>query len=48
MVQQWQYSPHAAAKEGQVGCMNCHAADKGDELKIYLTDTNEVVAFYTF
>ena len=32
MVQQWQYSPHAAAKEGQVGCMNCHAANKGDEL----------------
>jgi hypothetical protein len=32
MVQQWQYSPHAAAKEGQVACMNCHAANKGDEL----------------
>lgn len=32
MVQQWENSPHAAAKEGQVACYNCHAANKGDEL----------------
>ncbi len=32
LVKQWEHSPHAAAKEGQVGCYNCHAANKGDEL----------------
>ncbi len=32
LVQQWRNSPHAAAKDGQVGCYNCHAASKGDEL----------------
>ena len=32
LVKQWQHSPHAAAKDGQVGCYNCHAAAKGDEL----------------
>ncbi len=32
MVKQWENSPHAAAKDGQVGCYNCHAADQGDEL----------------
>ncbi len=32
LVLQWEASAHAAAKEGQVGCYNCHAADKGDEL----------------
>ena len=31
LVMQWENSPHAAAKEGQVGCYNCHAADPGDE-----------------
>ncbi|MCP4118696.1 MAG: hypothetical protein GY737_25540 [Desulfobacteraceae bacterium] len=31
LVLQWETSAHAAAKEGQVGCYNCHAADKGDE-----------------
>ena len=31
LVMQWEESPHAAAKEGQVGCYNCHAADQGDE-----------------
>ena len=31
LVLQWEYSAHAAAKEGQVGCYNCHAAEKGDE-----------------
>lgn len=31
LVLQWENSPHAAAKEGQVGCYNCHAAEKGDE-----------------
>ncbi|MFW2366683.1 MAG: hypothetical protein ACN4GW_09710, partial [Desulforhopalus sp.] len=30
LVQQWRYSPHAAGKDGQVGCYNCHAADEGD------------------
>ena len=32
LVFQWQESPHAAAKEGPVGCYTCHAADKGDPL----------------
>ena len=32
LVLQWENSPHAAAKEGQVGCYTCHAADKGDEM----------------
>ena len=32
LVLQWENSAHAAAKEGQVGCYNCHAADKGDEM----------------
>ncbi len=32
LVQQWRHSPHAAAEKGQVGCYNCHAAGKGDEL----------------
>jgi hypothetical protein len=32
LVKQWQHSPHAAAKDGQIGCYNCHAANKGDEL----------------
>ena len=32
LVRQWETSPHAAAKEGQVGCFTCHAADKGDEM----------------
>lgn len=32
LVFQWENSPHAAAKEGQVGCYNCHAAEKGDEM----------------
>jgi len=32
LVMQWENSPHAAAKEGQVSCYNCHAANKGDEL----------------
>jgi hypothetical protein len=32
LVLQWENSPHAAAKEGQVACFTCHAADKGDEL----------------
>ncbi len=32
LVKQWQHSPHAAAKDGQIGCYNCHAAYKGDEL----------------
>lgn len=32
LVKQWQYSPHAAAKDGQVACYSCHAADKGDQL----------------
>ncbi|MCF8089988.1 MAG: hypothetical protein K9L23_18235 [Desulfotignum sp.] len=31
LVLQWEMSAHAAAKEGQVGCYNCHAANKGDE-----------------
>jgi len=31
MVKQWEASAHAAAKEGQVGCYNCHAAEQGDE-----------------
>ncbi|MBF0242493.1 MAG: hypothetical protein HQK64_08450 [Desulfamplus sp.] len=31
LVKQWEASAHAAAKEGQVGCYNCHAADAGDE-----------------
>ena len=31
LVLQWENSPHAAAKDGQVGCYNCHAAEKGDE-----------------
>ncbi len=32
LVKQWEHSPHAAAIDGQVGCYNCHAANKGDEL----------------
>ncbi len=32
LVLQWEESPHAAAKEGAVGCYTCHAADKGDPL----------------
>ncbi|SDU53268.1 Seven times multi-haem cytochrome CxxCH [Desulfobacula phenolica] len=32
LVLQWENSAHAAAKEGQVGCFTCHAADKGYEL----------------
>lgn len=32
LVLQWENSPHAAAKEGQVGCYTCHAAEKGDEM----------------
>ncbi len=32
LVLQWENSPHAAAKDGQIGCYTCHAADKGDEL----------------
>jgi len=32
LVLQWENSAHAAAKEGQVGCYNCHAAEKGDEM----------------
>ncbi|MFH1152179.1 MAG: multiheme c-type cytochrome [Pseudomonadota bacterium] len=32
LVLQWEASAHAAAKDGQVGCYNCHAAEKGDEL----------------
>ena len=30
LVQQWRHSPHAAGKDGQVGCYNCHAAEEGD------------------
>ena len=32
LVMQWENSAHAAAKEGQVGCYTCHAAEKGDEM----------------
>ncbi|MDM8536987.1 multiheme c-type cytochrome [Desulfobacterales bacterium HSG17] len=32
LVLQWENSPHAAAKEGQVGCYTCHAAEQGDEM----------------
>ncbi len=32
LVFQWENSAHAAAREGQVGCYNCHAAAPGDEL----------------
>jgi hypothetical protein len=32
LVKQWQHSPHAAAQDGQIGCYNCHAANKGEEL----------------
>ncbi len=32
LVKQWEHSPHAAAKDGQVGCYNCHAANPGDKL----------------
>jgi len=32
LVLQWETSRHAAAKEGQVGCYTCHAAEKGDEM----------------
>ena len=32
LVRQWERSAHAAAKEGQVGCYTCHAANKGDEM----------------
>ncbi len=31
LVMQWENSPHAAAKDGQVSCYTCHAAEKGDE-----------------
>ncbi|MDH4317535.1 MAG: multiheme c-type cytochrome [Desulfobulbaceae bacterium] len=31
LVKQWENSPHAAAKEGQVSCFTCHAAEKADE-----------------
>lgn len=31
LVIQWETSPHAAAKGGQVGCFTCHAAEKNDE-----------------
>ena len=31
LVFQWENSPHAAAKEGPVGCYTCHATEKGDE-----------------
>ena len=32
LVLQWENSAHAAAKDGQVGCYTCHAANKGDEM----------------
>ena len=32
LVLQWERSAHAAAKEGQVGCYTCHAANTGDEM----------------
>ena len=32
LVLQWQESPHAAAKEGPIGCYTCHAADPGDPI----------------
>jgi hydroxylamine dehydrogenase len=32
LVQQWRNSPHAAGKDGSIGCYNCHAADKDDIL----------------
>ena len=32
LVLQWETSAHAAAKEGQVGCYTCHAAEAGDEM----------------
>lgn len=32
LVLQWEKSAHAAAKEGQIGCYTCHAADQGDEM----------------
>ncbi len=32
LVHQWETSPHAAAKDGQVGCYNCHAANPDEEL----------------
>ncbi len=32
LVAQWENSPHAAAKDGQISCYNCHAANEGDEL----------------
>ncbi len=30
LVLQWEASAHAAAKDGQVGCYNCHAAEAGE------------------
>jgi hypothetical protein len=30
LVLQWENSPHGAAKEGQIACFTCHAAEKGD------------------
>ncbi len=32
LVLQWERSAHAAAKEGQIGCYTCHAAEQGDEM----------------
>ena len=32
LVLQWEKSAHAVAKGGQVGCYNCHAAKKDDEM----------------
>ena len=32
LVLQWENSPHAMARNDQVGCYTCHAAEKGDEL----------------
>ena len=28
LVLQWENSPHAAARDGQIGCYTCHAAEK--------------------
>jgi len=33
LVFQWENSPHAAAKEGSVGCYTCHAADKKSRMR---------------
>ncbi len=32
LVMSWEASSHAAAKDGQIGCYTCHAAEKGDEM----------------